>query len=75
MHSTGNRVSSIVITFYGDRWLLGLSCDQFVMYIIVKLLSCIPGTNITCMSSILQLKKKGQLLGNWTDSGVLFKDS
>ena len=46
IYSIRNTVSSIVITLHGDRWLLDLSGDHFIMYVNVKSLHCTFETNI-----------------------------
>ena len=46
MYSMGNIVSNIVITIYGNGWLLDLHSNHFEMYRNIESLWCAPGANI-----------------------------
>lgn len=55
IHSIGNTVNNIVISFYSDRWVLDLTCgDHFIRYINVSL-SCTLETDM--LSTVLEEKK------------------
>lgn len=44
--SIGNRVSNVVVTMCGDRWLLDLRSDHFVRYVNIESLSYTSETNV-----------------------------
>ena len=60
MYNIGNIVNNIVITLYGDRWLLDLSwySNSNPSYINVKLLCCIPKTNMILYVNYTSIFKK-----------------
>ena len=49
-------VNDIIITLYGDRWLLAYCGDHFIMYINVKLKCSVPETNIILYVNYVSIK-------------------
>ena len=69
MYSMKNIVNNIIITLYGDRWLLYFLRRAFLMHINVESLCCTPETNTVCQlyfNNFLKINtrdKKG--VGGW----------
>ena len=57
IHSIRNVMNNMVITLYGDRWLLDYRGDHFIMHANVKSLCRTPETNIILYNCI-SIKRK-----------------
>lgn len=58
MTSTGEIVNVIIMTLYGDGWLLDLLCDHIIRNINVEPLCCTPGNNKYCYVNYTLIERK-----------------
>ena len=68
MYSIGNRVSTIVITLYGDRWWLHFSQGELSNVQNCESLSCSPETNIKLRVDYtwINIKNRGFWYKSWS---------